>query len=107
MSSARDSGISVENDDSPNEKQMCKLTHVQTLKQRFELLCTTEIQHEFHPDTNWWLHERSKNSTKPIFRNMENDESISNDDNYNYQVHDDNVINDMVIVNALKGQSDR
>lgn len=104
MSSARDSGISM--DDSITQKPECKLTNVQTLKHRFELLCSKQKQNEFHLDTNWWLKEGSEELSRGSIGETETKDYISNEDNCN-QTHDDTIINNEEIEDVLLGQSVR
>lgn len=61
---ARDSGISVDNDDDESQEPMTsqsrqcndceKLSYVQRLKKRFEKLAC-ESDNEYHTECNWWL----------------------------------------------------
>ncbi|CAO1348421.1 unnamed protein product [Diamesa hyperborea] len=61
---ARDSGISVDNDDDESQEPMTsqsrqcndceKLTYVQRLKKHFEKLAC-ESDNEYHTECNWWL----------------------------------------------------
>lgn len=63
---ARDSGISVDNDDNESQEPMTsqsrqcndceKLTSVQRLKKHFEKLAC-ESDSEYHTECNWWLDE--------------------------------------------------
>lgn len=58
---ARDSGICVDNDDSPSLSTSSSLhdfnlSYVQRLRKRFECLAK-EQEKEFHSECNWWLEE--------------------------------------------------
>lgn len=62
---ARDSGISVDNDNdsyssaTSSSRENNQLSYVQRLRKRFECLAT-EQEREFHDEVNWWLHEESE-----------------------------------------------
>lgn len=60
---ARDSGISVDNDDNESQVTMTSqcndcvnLSYVQRLKKHFEKLAC-ESESEYHTECNWWLDE--------------------------------------------------
>ena len=63
---ARDSGISVDNDNddslssaTSSSRENNQLSYVQRLRKRFECLAK-EQEKEFHDEVNWWLHEESE-----------------------------------------------
>lgn len=68
---ARDSGI-VADDESSETSSITydKLSYVQKLRKRFEILAT-EAEREFHANTNWWLDDED------VTENEENSDSLT------------------------------
>lgn len=93
---ARDSGISVDNDDNESQVTMtsrptqcndCEnLSYVQRLKKHFEKLAC-ESDSEYHTECNWWLDVNGEQELN-VDNGVRNPVMI--------QEHDDDVVEDMV-----------
>lgn len=95
---ARDSGISVDNDNdsyssaTSSNRENNQLSYVQRLRKRFECLAT-EQEKEFHDEVNWWLSDendvnekqnKEKVNTNNGSNDMENSESLPEDETKTY-----------------------
>ncbi|CRL08007.1 CLUMA_CG021022, isoform A [Clunio marinus] len=99
---ARDSGISVDND---NESQSSitssfrdyQISYVQRLRKRFEILAK-EQEKEFHSECNWWLEEEDlnenieKEASKDDTKTHDNFSHSSSLENVSYQYSNQSLI---------------
>lgn len=72
---ARDSGISVDNDNdslsttSSSTRDCNQLSYVQRLRKQFEILAK-EQELEFHSECNWWLEDESEGRMEVVIREI-------------------------------------